>query len=306
MNGWTANRGGARRAALLLLIALLAASGPGSASETSLPVSISVRARAVAPSEPVRFEVHSPETLQSLRGEFLGEPVFFFRSSKGDGREIWSGWALVGLDTAAGLTSIEVRGQAADGREVLGSLAVSVEARQFPEEQLSVEPKYVEPPREVQERLAQERQQLRAVYASRRPVLPAVDAFVRPVSGEPTSIFGTRRVFNGKPRSPHSGLDLRAETGTPVHCSGPGRVTLAMDLYYSGNTVIVDHGAGLFTIYAHLSELQVEVGEEVEAGQVLGLSGATGRVTGPHLHWGAKIGSRPFDPTALLDPQLFR
>ncbi len=128
---------------------------------------------------------------------------------------------------------------------------------------------------------------------------------MRPVPGEPTSVFGTRRVFNGKPRSPHPGLDLRAQTGTGVRSSGAGRVVLAQELYYSGNTVIVDHGGGLFTLYAHLSEIGVGEGDEVQAGDPVGLSGATGRVTGPHLHWGAKIGNRPFDPTALLDAALF-
>lgn len=272
----------------------------------TLPVSISVRARAVAPSEPVRIDVLTPEPLESLEGEFLGKPVFFVRTTDRGDSQVWSGWAMIGLDEPAGLTSIEVRGRTTDGAEALGSHAVSIEAREFPKEQLSVAPKYVEPPKEVQQRLTSERKKLAQVYASRRPEIPSGEPFVRPVEGDSTSIFGTRRVFNGKPRSPHSGLDLRAATGTPVISSGPGRVTYAGDLYYSGNTVIVDHGAGLFTIYAHLSELKVQEGDTAKTGQLLGLSGATGRVTGPHLHWGAKIGNRPFDPTALLDPELFR
>ena len=135
---------------------------------------------------------------------------------------------------------------------------------------------------------------------------PLAERFVRPVPGQPTSVFGTRRVFNGQARDPHPGLDLRAASGTDVVASGPGRVVLAQDLYYSGNTVIVDHGGGLFTLYAHLSSIGVENGANVEAGQSLGASGATGRVTGPHLHWGAKIGAIPFNPTALLDDRLFR
>jgi len=285
---------------VLLLIAL------GAVQAGALAVSISVRARSVAPSEPVRIDVVSPRPLESLRGEFLGKSVFFVRSSAREGSETWSGWAMVGLDEPAGPAAIEVQGRTTTGEEVLGSHAVSVEARKFPEEKLLVAPKYVEPPKEVQERLAQERKTLAKVYESRKPEIPSGRPFVRPVDGDSTSIFGTRRVFNGKPRSPHSGLDLRAATGTPVKSSGPGEVTYAGDLYYSGNTVIVDHGAGLFTIYAHLSELRVQVGDTAKTGQVLGLSGATGRVTGPHLHWGAKIGNRPFDPAALLDPALFR
>jgi murein DD-endopeptidase MepM/ murein hydrolase activator NlpD len=113
-------------------------------------------------------------------------------------------------------------------------------------------------------------------------------------------------VFNGKRASPHSGLDLRASKGDPVRAAGGGRVVLAESLYYSGNTVILDHGAGLFTLYAHLSEIKVEDGDDTAQEQIIGLAGATGRVTGPHLHWGAKIGDRPFDPSALLDPLLFK
>jgi len=290
-----------RRVAPLLLLAAL-----GIVQAGAVPVSISVRARAVAPAEPVRIDVASTEPLESLQGEFLGKTVFFVRSGTDGGTELWSGWAMIGLDEPAGLTSIEVQGRTSGGEEVVGSHAVTVEAREFPEEQLTVAPKYVEPPKEVQQRLARERKRLAEVYASLRPEIPSGEAFVRPVDGDNTSIFGTRRVFNGQPRSPHSGLDLRAATGTPVKSSGPGKVTYAGDLYYSGNTVIVDHGAGLFTIYAHLSELRVQEGDTAKTGQVLGLSGATGRVTGPHLHWGAKIGNRPFDPAALLDPALFR
>jgi murein DD-endopeptidase MepM/ murein hydrolase activator NlpD len=125
------------------------------------------------------------------------------------------------------------------------------------------------------------------------------------VDGEPTSPFGARRIFNDKPRDPHPGIDLRAPTGTVVRSSGRGRVALAGDLYYSGGTVIVDHGGGLFTVYAHLSRIDAREGAPVDAGTVLGLSGATGRVTGPHLHWGAKIGNLPCDPRALVDPALW-
>ncbi len=182
---------------------------------------------------------------------------------------------------------------------------MTIEPREFPEERLTVDSRYVSPPPGVQERIAREREQLAEVYASRRTVAP-LPLFVKPVPGEPSSVFGTRRVLNGEPRDPHSGLDLRGDTGTPVNASGPGVVVLAQDLYYSGNVVIVDHGGGLFTLYAHLSRIDVEVGRSVAAGDRVGLVGATGRVTGPHLHWGAKIGDRPFDPTALLDPVLFR
>jgi murein DD-endopeptidase MepM/ murein hydrolase activator NlpD len=267
-----------------------------------LPVTVDVRARALAPGEPIRIDVISDKPLVRLGGRFLDTPLFFV--SVGDGRR-WSGWSMIPLDREPGPAVVEVSGLGEGDRSAAGTRAVTIEARRFPEEQLSVAPKYVEPPPEVRERLAREREAIKALYASRRPVVPSNDVFLRPVPGGPTSVFGTRRLYNGKPRAPHPGLDLRAASGTSVISSGAGRVGLARDLYYSGNTVIVDHGGGLFTLYAHLSEIRVSEGDAVDAGQEVGLSGATGRVTGPHLHWGAKIGDLPFDPTALLDPDLF-
>jgi murein DD-endopeptidase MepM/ murein hydrolase activator NlpD len=271
-----------------------------------LPVTVELRARAFGPGEPVRVEVVSAEPLETLQGEFLGRGIFFVREGGNDGAgERWTGWSMIGLEQEPGVAAIEIRGRATSGRSVAGTRAISIQDLPFPTETLTVAPKYVEPPPEAQERIARERRKLKALYLSRRNVAPSGRVFVRPVAGEPTSVFGTKRLYNGKPRSPHPGLDLRASSGTPVESSGEGRVGLSRDLYYSGNTVIVDHGGGLFTLYAHLSKLLVSEGDEIEAGQVVGLSGATGRVTGPHLHWGAKIGDRPFDPTALLDARLF-
>jgi murein DD-endopeptidase MepM/ murein hydrolase activator NlpD len=261
----------------------LAVTAPWAASGV-LPVTIEIGARSIAPGEPVRVHVVAGRSADAER---------------------WSGWTMVGLDQPPGVAVLEVSGRSRSGRAVAGTRALTIAPREFPRETLTVAPKYVEPPEEVRERLARERAKLAAIYASPTYDEPTVGPFVRPVPGPSTSVFGTRRYFNDQPRAPHSGLDLRAATGTPVVASGAGRVVLAMDLYYSGNTVIVDHGAGLFTVYAHLSEIGVREGDTIEAGGRVGLSGATGRVTGPHLHWGGKIGDRPFDPAALLDPRLF-
>ena len=266
---------------------------------------VSVRARGIAPGEPIRLVVRSPDPLASLVGRFLEQSVYMVRESAAGNGEVWSGWTMVPLDQQATAAAIDLEGTRANGTVVIATHAVSILHKDFPEERLTVSSKYVEPPAEVQERLAEERKQVGKVYRTRRDIAPAEESFVRPVPGEPTSTFGKRRFFNDKPRSPHPGLDLRAATGTPVKAAGAGVVAIAQDLYYSGNTVIIDHGGGLFTIYAHLSEIEVSVGDELAAGVFIGKSGATGRVTGPHLHWGAKIGNRPFDPAALLDPALF-
>jgi murein DD-endopeptidase MepM/ murein hydrolase activator NlpD len=114
------------------------------------------------------------------------------------------------------------------------------------------------------------------------------------------SAFGTRSVFNGQPRSPHGGADFLSPAGTPVHAPAGGRVLLARDLYYTGNSVVIDHGAGLVSLFAHLSRIDVSDGAAVQTGQVIGLVGATGRVTGPHLHWSVRAGGARVDPLSLL------
>jgi murein DD-endopeptidase MepM/ murein hydrolase activator NlpD len=288
------------------LAIVMAIACSGTRAET-VSLEVELRTRALAPGEPVRIVVTSPVALASLEGAFLGEQVAMVRTGGGGGNgEVWSGWAMVALDEGAGPAAVEVTGAAADGRVAVGRLDVEVEAKEFPKEELSVASKYVSPPPEVQERLKRERARLRKVYAMRTTTPPPAEPFGKPVPGEPTSIFGTRRIFNGEPRSPHPGLDLRGGTGEPVAAAGSGTVVIAGDFYYSGNLVIVDHGGGLFTLYAHLSEVNVEEGQSVAQGDIVGLVGATGRVTGSHLHWGAKIGNRPFDPMALVDAELFR
>ena len=122
-----------------------------------------------------------------------------------------------------------------------------------------------------------------------------------PVSTSITSPFGYRRVINGIPRSPHTGVDLKAPLGTEVVASNHGRVALLGDFFFSGRSIILDHGGGLHTVYFHLSEFKVEEGVEVRRGDVIGLSGMTGRVTGPHLHWGARVNRARVDPFELIN-----
>jgi len=122
-----------------------------------------------------------------------------------------------------------------------------------------------------------------------------------PLDGVTTgSNFGRRRILNGNPGSPHGGVDLPGATGTPVHAAQRGRVVLAEELFFAGNTVVVDHGLGIYTFYGHLSEIDAKVGDDLEAGTVLGKVGATGRVTGPHLHWGLTVERARVNPLQLV------
>jgi len=262
-------------------------------------------ARAYEPGEVVRFEVDTDAAVVALRGQFMGAAASFVRASGDTAGESWVGWAVIPLDAPAGSASYRLSASRPDGSTQTASGALEILSKSFPEQRLTVESKFVNPPKAASARIAREQKRLAAIYARRTPLRPAATPFVKPVRGDPTSEFGTRRFFNGVPRAPHPGIDLHAASGTPVLAAGPGRIALAADLYYSGGTVIVDHGGGLFTVYAHLSKIEAKEGADVAAGDRVGLSGATGRVTGPHLHWGARVGESIFDPRGLLDPQLF-
>lgn len=177
---------------------------------------------------------------------------------------------------------------------------IAVEDRDFPEQRLTVAKNMATPPPAAQERIAREHKQIRKVLGAVSEVNHLVLPLARPVPGDVTSAYGLRRFFNGQPRNPHRGLDLRAAEGDPVLSAAPGRVVLAADHYYAGRCVYVDHGLGVHTVYMHLSEILVREGDMVEAGQLVGKVGMTGRVTGPHLHFGLSILDLSVDPSSLF------
>lgn len=213
----------------------------------------------------------------------------------------WIAVVGVDLEAKAGAHTAEITFRYDDGRSRSVREPVTVKAQRFPTTELKVADRYVELSPADTARAVREAQETDAIYATFTPACYWSDAFVAPIHGAKDGRnFGHRRVFNGQPRAPHSGADLRADVGTPVYAANRGRVVLAKDLFYSGNAVIVDHGLGLYTMYLHLSKIDVAPGAIVERGQRLGLAGATGRVTGPHLHWGVRIVDARVDPFSLL------
>lgn len=180
------------------------------------------------------------------------------------------------------------------------TVTVVVKSVKYPTTQLKVADEYVELSPENTERALKEQKELDAIHNTITKEMLWTDSFVVPIAGETGTNFGHRRIFNGQPRAPHAGADLHAVTGTPIHSTNRGLVVLAKDLFFTGNTVIVDHGLGIYSLYAHLSRIDVKVGALVDRNEVLGLSGATGRVTGPHLHWGIKVQNARVDPFSLV------
>ncbi|XOV82134.1 MAG: peptidoglycan DD-metalloendopeptidase family protein [bacterium] len=177
----------------------------------------------------------------------------------------------------------------------------SISDKKYTEQRLTIENKaMVTPPPETLARIRQESVRQKALYNTFAPSADLRNGFALPLEGITTSLFGHRRFFNDQPRSPHSGLDIAAETGTPVIAAASATVTLADDLYFNGNTLFLDHGQGLITMYCHLSELLVEEGDQVAQGDTIGLVGATGRVTGPHLHWSVSLNGYRVDPQTFL------
>lgn len=180
---------------------------------------------------------------------------------------------------------------------------ISLYDRKRPVQKLTVDKKYVNPPAREKERIKNDREKVRRALERELPEQMWSLPFNRPVQGGVSSLFGMKRVFNGEPRSVHRGLDLRAASGTPIYACADGQVALADNLYYSGNAVYVNHGGGVFTAYLHMSEPKVKEGQMVKKGDLLGLAGATGRVTGPHLHLSLLVQGQSVDPEPLLAPR---
>ena len=268
---------------------------PIGAQEVTLGVSH--RARAVHPGEVIVMEVRPSAPLATIRATAFGATIRFFPSGE-DG--VWRG--LVGIDLAAspGEYPIAVRATTGGGDTVRSTYTLNVGPKEFPTRHLSVSPSFVNPPAETLDRIQREARTVAAIFRVASGDRQWQGGFAAPVPGEATSSFGRRSVFNGQARSPHSGTDFRAGDGTPVKAPNAGTVVLTGNLYFSGNVVILDHGWGLYSYFAHLSAIEVAEGDLVTQGQVVGKVGATGRVTGPHLHWTVRLNDARVDSLSLM------
>jgi murein DD-endopeptidase MepM/ murein hydrolase activator NlpD len=257
---------------------------------------------------PAMVVAGSPELIRvaaqgavEVDGEWQGRKIEFFRAK--DGRA-WLALAGVDVESPVGSSTLHISVKTASGEMRDMSEPVEIHAAHYRTETLNVEPKFVEPGPEELKRIEAEVALKDKVFGASLAEPEWSGDFRAPVAAQPTDSFGVRRTFNGKLASVHKGMDFRAALGTPVHAANSGVVVLARPLYYEGNCVVIDHGLGLFTISMHLSRIDVHEGDRVMKGQRLGLSGATGRVTGPHLHWAVRWQGAYLDPAQLLKMDL--
>ena len=232
----------------------------------------------------------------TIEGSVGGRPLTFFPYGAGQA-------ALVGFDLEAKAGtlpwSLAVVEGGAEPRTVHGR--VTVERHDFPVQRLTLPPAMVDLDRETERRAAREGEQLRTLLRTISPERLWRGAFTHPLGATVAGAnFGSRRVINGQPRAPHGGADYTALQGTPVVTANAGRVALVADHFFPGRLVAIDHGLGLYTLYFHLERESVSEGERVERGQAIGAVGATGRATGPHLHFAAQVGPARVDPASLL------
>lgn len=207
-------------------------------------------------------------------------------------------YAVVGIGLGARPGSHSLRVSAGDGDH---TMRFEVSPKEYEAQYITLKNKrHVNPYEKDLPRIRKEQARSREAFATWRDTLDIDTRFRLPVDGVVTGTFGKRRFFNNQPRRPHSGLDLAAPKGTPIKAPAAGRIVETGNYFFNGNTVFIDHGQGLVTMFCHMDSIGVKVGESVEAGQVVGAVGATGRVTGPHLHWSVSLNQERVDPVLFL------
>lgn len=254
---------------------------------------------------PVLFRVTAPKPVGSLAGNWLGHEIAFtFDASS----KTWFALAGVSLETKPGTYPLELHGELVSkqspGEEISFKKDISVQRQRYPHVLLKVPGRYTAPSPENQREIEQDKDTKAEAFKTASPDREWKGSFAAPVDAAISEVFGVARVFNGSVQGTHQGLDFRVPGGTSVAAVNRGRVILARPLFFEGNCVVIDHGQGLLTLYMHLSKFLVQEGDDVSKGQPIGLSGGTGRATGPHLHLAVRWQGVYLDPQVLLKLHL--
>jgi murein DD-endopeptidase MepM/ murein hydrolase activator NlpD len=282
---------------LTCVCGLMALALPCSAASKAASWVVQVQPTQIVNGSPLLIEVTPPLALKSLSGSWLGHEVYFSAESKGRG---WYGLAGVPLDEKPGKYALQLNGVSGKGQTVSFERKLTVAKAKYKQIQVTVATKFTEPSPADLQQIAADKATKTKVFEGGTPDREWSGDFEAPVKASISDVFGTARTFNGQTQSEHQGLDFAVPQGTPVDAVNSGTVILAQPLFFEGNCVMIDHGQGWITIYMHLSKLEVKPADKVERGQQIGLSGGTGRATGPHLHLAARWDGIYVDPQALL------
>lgn len=286
-------------AVLILLVPVLAAAA--TPTKTVARWTLRYQPVRVVNGSPVLFRVTAPKPVSSLSGEWLGHEVSF---TFDESQKAWFGLAGASLETKPGVYPVELKAETVSGEAITYEQGIRVQRQRYPRVLLKVPGRYTAPTPEQLRLIEHDKE----VKAEAFKILTAEQewkgSFRAPVTAGISDVFGVQRVFNGTVQSTHQGLDYRVPTGTPVTAVNGGTVLLARPLYFEGNCVVIDHGQGLLTLYLHLSDIAIEEGDRVAKGQRIGLSGGTGRATGPHLHLAVRWQGVYLNPSVLLSLRL--
>jgi murein DD-endopeptidase MepM/ murein hydrolase activator NlpD len=263
-------------------------------------LTLTIEPKVIERGSPCLFAITAPEALSSLNGSLMGKKVFF---NPDQSRKKWYGLAGVALESPLGGQTITLKGSDASGRPVTFSARFEIEARKA---NIRVPPEFTNPDDEEKARAAREAILKGQAFKTLSAEALWNGSFLRPVSASIrlTATFAGTRNFNSGPVKSHRGTDFGAPQGTPIKAMNSGRVILARNLFYDGNIVTIDHGQGLLSLYLHLSKIDVKEGDTVDSGQIIGLSGSTGRASGPHLHLQVKWEGADIDPMILMALEL--
>lgn len=285
---------GSRQVALFAMLITAFGSALG---QESAAWKVSYQPNQLVNGAPILFQVKAPGSLSKLQATWQSHTISF-RQGRACG--CWYAIAGIALSTKPGLYTLDLEATSASGNKLQYHEEISVTAAAYPSTTIKVAPEYVEPPKETMARIEEEQKVKKQVFSSSADEPLWTGAFKAPADAQTSGVFGSARLYNGVKKNQHQGLDFRVGTGTPVHASNAGTVILARPLYFEGNCVAVDHGQGLITLYFHLSEFKIKEGDKVDRGQLLALSGGTGRSTAPHLHFAVRWQGEYLNPATLL------
>lgn len=297
----TSCRALARGISFLLAVSLLPAVPLPAQGAPPRPPLIQWQPDKLVNGSPVLFKLLAPPKIQSVSATWFGHNLNFFHPATG---KFWYAIGGVPVETAPGRYDLAIKESVNGANSAVTLVKIKIAAAIYPKITIQVAKQFTEPDPEQLREIAADKDVKQKTFAAETPDRLWTGAFLPPVSAPISDVFGTARVINQEVKSRHLGLDYGVPAGTPVHAVNHGTVLLARPLYFEGNCVVLDHGQGLMSLYLHLSQFSVKEGDEVTPGQLIGLSGGTGRATGPHLHLAIRWQGVYLNPAILLKMQL--